>query len=122
MIIILSLWVNVLVAGYMGAVTVLRAPAMLPRLDEVFGPDGPGRRILGCLYLSIAAASVVALAVPSARLLIVVVLFPLQIFYKLLTIPVVGDVRNPVPWCNLAISALHAVSLWFAWGVLRAAY
>lgn len=39
------------------------------------------------------------------------VLFPLQIFYKLSTLPAIGDCRNPVPWRNLTISALHAISL-----------
>jgi hypothetical protein len=42
------------------------------------------------------------------------VLFPLQILYKTLTLFFVADWKNPVPWWNLVISALHAASLWIA--------
>ena len=45
------------------------------------------------------------------RMSIVVVLLPLQILYKILTPFFVTDRTNPVPWWNLAISALHAASL-----------
>jgi hypothetical protein len=45
---------------------------------------------------------------------IVVVLLPLQIVYKMLTLFFVADSKNPVPWWNLVISALHAASLWAA--------
>lgn len=112
--ILLSLFVNVLVAGYMGAAIGFSLHRALPGLDEVFGPDTPSRRILACLYLSIAVASVVAIASVSVRLSIVLVLFPLQILYKLLTLFFVADRKNPVPWCNLAISGLHAASLYTA--------
>jgi hypothetical protein len=80
----------------------------------VFGPDTPSRRILACLYLAIAAVSAVALLVVPLRMGIVVVLFPLQILYKTLTVFFVADLKNPVPWWNLVISALHAASLWIA--------
>jgi hypothetical protein len=112
--ILISLFVNVLVAGYMGAAIGFSLNRALPRLDEVFGPDTPARRILACLYLAIAAASVVAIASVPLRLSIIWVLFPLQIGYKLLTLFFVADRRNPVPWCNLAISGLHAASLYVA--------
>jgi hypothetical protein len=113
-IILLSLFVNVFVAGYMGTVIGFSLNRALPRLEEVFGPDTPSRRILACLYLAIAAVSIVAIAVGAFRLPIVRVLLPLQIFYKLLTLILVTDRKNPVPWTNLAISGLHAVSLYVA--------
>jgi hypothetical protein len=113
-IILLSLFVNVFVAGYMGAVIGFSLNRALPRLDEVFGPDTPSRRILACLYLAIAAVSIVAIAVGDFRLPIVRVLLPLQIFYKLLTLILVTDRKNPVPWTNLAISGLHFFSLYVA--------
>jgi len=47
--ILLSLIVNVLVAGYMGTAIGFSLNRALPRLDEVFGPDTPARRILACL-------------------------------------------------------------------------
>ena len=106
LIIVASLVVNVLVAGFFGLVTGFNLNSILPKLDVVFGPDTPSRRILSCLYLAIAAISAVALAVAPLRMNIVVVLLPLQILYKLLTLFFVADVRNPVPWWNLVISLL----------------
>lgn len=114
LIIVASLVVNVLVAGFFGLATGFNLTSILPKLDLVFGPDTSSRRILSCLYLAIAALSVVALVVAPLRMNIVVVLFPLQILYKLLTPFFVADSRNPVPWWNLVISGLHAVSLWVA--------
>jgi hypothetical protein len=114
LIIVVSLLVNVLVAGFFGLATGFNLGSLLPKLDIVFGPDTPSRRILSCLYLAIAAISAVALVVTPLRMTIVVVLLPLQILYKLLTLFVVADSRNPVPWWNLVISVLHAASLWMA--------
>jgi len=111
-IIVASLVVNVLVAGFFGLVIGFNLDWVLPKLDAVFGPDTPSRRILACLYLAIAAVSAVALAVVPLRMSIVVVLLPLQILYKMLTLFFVADRKNPVPWWNLVISALHAASLW----------
>ena len=113
-IIVASLVINVLVAGFFGLATGFSLNSILPKLDVVFGPDTPSRRILACLYLAIAAVSAVALLIVPLRMGIVVVLFPLQILYKTLTLFFVADWKNPVPWWNLVISALHAVSLWIA--------
>jgi len=113
-IIVASLVVNVLVAGFFGLATGFSLNSILPRLDVVFGPDTPSRRILACLYLAIAAGSAVALLVVPLRMGIVVVLLPLQILYKTLTVFFVADWKNPVPWWNLVISALHGASLWIA--------
>lgn len=105
---------NVLVAGYIGVAIGFSLDRALPRLDEVFGSDTPGRRILACLYLAIAVVSVVAIASGNLRLSIIWVLFPLQIAYKLLTLFFDCDRKNLVPWCNLVISALYASSLYVA--------
>ena len=110
-IVIASLVVNVLVAGFFGIVTGFNLSRILPRLDAVFGPDTPARRILASLYLAIAVASLTALLFPPFRMNIVVVLLPLQILYKTVTIFFVADKRNPVPWWNLVISLLHVASL-----------
>lgn len=112
LIIISSLIVNVIVAGFFGVAAGFNLNSLLPNIDVVFGPDTPSRRILSCLYLSIAVISAVALVVTPLRMTIVVVLFPLQILYKLLTLFFVADSRNPVPWWNLVISVLHVASLW----------
>ena len=99
---------------FVGLATGFNLRSILPKLDVVFGPDTPSRRILACLYLAIAGASALALIVVPLRMSIVVVLLPLQIAYKLLTMFFVADTKNPVPWWNLVISALHAASLWAA--------
>jgi hypothetical protein len=99
--------VNVVVAGVIGLLILVGSP----RMTRVYGEDTPARRILACLYLAIAAASAYALLDREQLVAIAVVLFPVQIVYKLLTLVVVRDRRNPVPWWNLAISVLHAVSL-----------
>jgi len=112
--VLLSLVVNVLVAGYMGLAIAFGSKRMLPSLDEVFGPDTTSRQILACLYLAIAASSIVALADSSLRLRVILVLFPLQIFYKVLSAFLVSERSNPIPKANLAISILHCVSLYFA--------
>jgi len=57
LIIVASLFVNVLVAGFFGVATGFNLNSILPKLDVVFGPDTPARRILSCLYLAIAAIS-----------------------------------------------------------------
>jgi putative transposase len=78
--------INVLVAGFFGLATGFNLNSILPKLDVVFGPDTPSRRILACLYLAIAAVSAVALVVAPLRMGILVVLLPLQILYKTLTV------------------------------------
>lgn len=111
-IIVASLVVNVLVAGFFGLATGFSLNSILPKLDVVFGPDTPSRRILACLYLAIAAVIAVALLVVPLRMGIVAVLLPLQILYKTLTVFFVADWKNPVLWWNLVICALHAASRW----------
>lgn len=87
-----------------------------PAMAAVYGPDSPARRILACLYATIALASGIALAShaltasPALSLRIAAVMFPLQIIYKLATVPAVG-LRNPVVQSNVAIALLHTVSL-----------
>ena len=108
--VMLSHLVNVMVAGTV-ALLIRRGGAAA---DRAFGPGTDARRILACLYGAIAAASGVAIAAqpldPDLPVRIALVLFPLQILYKLATWPAVGW-RSPVVRANLAISALHALSL-----------
>ena len=109
--VLLSLVVNVAVAGTMGA-AILAPPGATPlRIDAVFGADTPARRVLACLYLAIAAVSAFALAHAPARPAVASVLFPLQIGYKVATAAVLDVRSNPVPAWNLAIAALHTASL-----------
>ena len=108
-IVYLSHIVNVLVAGMMGTLLFFNSTSPI---IEVFGPITPARQILSCIYLSIAVMSSVALISKSKTTSIAVVLFPIQIVYKILTLIAVSDVLNPVPWSNLAIGILHAYSLY----------
>ena len=105
----LSHIVNVLVAGMMGSLLFFNSNSPI---IEVFGPQTPARQILSCVYLSIASMSSVALISKHKTIGIAVVLFPVQIVYKILTLFAVSDMLNPVPWSNLAISILHAYSLY----------
>ena len=105
----LSHIVNVLVAGMMGSLLFFNSTSPI---IEVFGPITPARQILSCVYLSIACMSSIALISKRKTISIAIVLFPIQIVYKILTLIAVSDMLNPVPWSNLAISILHAYSLY----------
>ena len=112
LIVTLSHLVNVVVVTIIPLLILQNAPAM----TAVYGPDTPARRILACLYATIAMASGVALLAqfafgrPELSVQIALVLFPMQIAYKLATAPAVG-LRNPVVISNLAIAVLHSASL-----------
>ncbi len=108
-IVYVSLLVNILVAGFWGGVLFRNS---YPNLTKVFGVDSPGLRILSSLYSAIALASIVAVVFPAHLISIVLVLFPLQIFYKLLSVIAVKDIKNPVVISNIFIALLHSVSLY----------
>ena len=84
-------------------------------LDASFGPDTPARRILACVYFAILLASLYALlraglGAPHIAVQIALVLFPLQIIYKITTAFAVG-LENAVVQANLAVVALHCVTM-----------
>ena len=106
----IALAVNVLVAGFWGMTLAFTS---LSQADAAFGPDTPARRILACLYLAIALASLFGLALPAYAVSIALVLFPIQILYKTLTVGIVRSVRNPVVLSNIAIAAL-LVAAWIS--------
>ena len=86
-----------------------------PAMAEAFGPDTVARRILGCVYATILLTSLYALlraglGAPQVAISIALVLFPLQIIYKLATVYAVGA-ANPVVVANLAVVALHCLTL-----------
>lgn len=105
----ISYIVNIIVAGTFGSLLFFNQDG---RMTSVYGPNTPSRQILSCLYLSIALFSVVGLFHQKYFVKVALVLFPIQIVYKLLTLIAVEDRKNPVPYANLAISILHAFSLW----------
>jgi hypothetical protein len=80
--------------------------------DAAFGVDTPARRVLISVYAAIALVSAAALAMPAdLRLALVPGLLVVQIVYKLITVPMLGP-ANPIVLTNLAVVAVHAVTLW----------
>ncbi|MEM1377711.1 MAG: hypothetical protein AAGG69_10010 [Pseudomonadota bacterium] len=111
--IILSHIVNIVVVTIIPFLIFTNAPSMV----EAYGPDTPARRILACLYATIAltsAATLVMLAMGrvQAVLWVSAALFAIQTVYKVGTWPTVG-LGHPVVNANLMISVLHAASLAF---------
>jgi hypothetical protein len=110
----IGLCINIGVAGFIGiALQFNIAYSRLASLD-VYGPDSGARRILTCLYLTIAILSTYALFHPSLeeKVRVVTILFPFQIIYKLMTLIIVNNVKNPVPWFNLIIAMYHSFVLY----------
>ncbi|MEL6921918.1 MAG: hypothetical protein AAFO77_13030 [Pseudomonadota bacterium] len=109
--IIMSHIVNIVVVTIIPYLIFTNAPSMA----EAYGPDTPARRILACIYATIALTSAVTLLMLAmgrvqAVLAVSAALFAIQITYKLATWPAVG-LGHPVVNANLMISALHAASL-----------
>jgi len=77
--------------------------------NEAYGPRQDGRQILLAMYLAIGALSIALLV--WRRPDVVLGLLLAQIVYKLLTPLTVGAVAHPVVLSNLAIAALHSVTV-----------
>lgn len=86
-------------------------------MDSTFGPDTDARRILTCVYIAIALASAVLIAlnlmdhpwaVPMSF-----ALFGVQIVYKLATTVAVG-LASPVVLTNLCVVAVQVAVIWSA--------
>lgn len=99
----ISFIVNILVAGYFGMLLVTGGNR---RVHAVYGANTPASRILGSIYLTIALVSIVAVAHPEFMLGIALVLFPLQIIYKIISVPAIGSIKNPVAISNFIIAVL----------------
>ena len=74
-----------------------------------YGPESPARAILLAIYVAILIASAILLIRPEPSR--ITALLGLQIVYKLLTPLTVGTLLNPAVASNLAIAAIHAVTL-----------
>ena len=86
-----------------------------PGISEVFGQDSPARRILGCVYATIGLISLyalgqMALGQSEVALTVAVILFPLQILYKLMTAVALRPL-HPVVIANLCFATLLALTL-----------
>lgn len=81
----------------------------MPWTEAVYGPASPARGILLAVYLAIASMSLGLLF--HRQPLLVAPLLLVQVIYKLATPFTVGTLANPVILSNLAIAAVHAVTL-----------
>ena len=88
-------------------VGLLRGSAVAGR---AFGPDTAARRLLAAVFATILCASLAALAFPDKAAEIAHTLFPLQILYKAMTLPLLG-LTHPVARVNAAVAALHTATM-----------
>jgi hypothetical protein len=108
MIVTISYFINIIVAGSMALLLMTNHRKM----NAVFGDVTPARQILSSIYCAIAVTSMITLIMPQHTIAIALVLFPFQIFYKITTLLTVSSKRNPVIWWNLVIAFIHTVSLY----------
>lgn len=80
------------------------------RIEYAWGEFTAARGILASIYFALLVLSLALLfkTVP----VFVVPLLATQVIYKLTTPFTVGTLLNPVVMSNLAISVLHAITLW----------
>lgn len=77
--------------------------------EAAYGPATPARGILLSIYLAILLVSAALLLKPVADM--VAALLIVQIVYKITTPITVRSLSNPVVLSNLAIAAVHAVTV-----------
>lgn len=115
---VISLTINI--AVLLAVCTVLVAFPESDRIIFVWGPPTAGRGILLSVYFSILALSII-LVVLNKRCTdkapvqyMVAALLAAQILYKVTT-PATAGATNPVALSNLAISVVHACTLYALW-------
>jgi hypothetical protein len=80
---------------------------------SAYGPESAARGILLSIYLAILLCSIGLLFKPLPAM--VAALLLVQILYKVTTPFTVGTFGHPVVLSNLAIAALHCLTLWTIW-------
>ncbi|MFL4469791.1 hypothetical protein ACERZ8_07895 [Tateyamaria armeniaca] len=87
-------------------------------MDVAFGADTPARRILACVYGSIALLSIGLIVLHSAAhpwaIPMTLALFAVQIIYKAATLWAVG-VANPVVMTNMLVIVVQAIAIVTVW-------
>lgn len=78
-------------------------------VDDTWGPFTAARGILWSIYVAILVVSIALLFLPIPAF--VAALLSVQVIYKITTPFTVGRISHPVVISNLAISAVHAVTL-----------
>jgi hypothetical protein len=109
---ITSLSLNIIVLVPISALLI----ANVDRIQNIYGPFTEARGILLSIYMSIAIGSGMLLLwnLEDNKRQVAFLLF-LQIVYKITTPFTTGNIRNPVVISNLAISALHGITVGFIW-------
>ena len=84
------------------------------QVERVWGPNQASRQILVSIYIAILIGSIALFFLKdSAKLLIAITIFSMQIIYKFLTaILVSNSLTNPVVLSNLAINGVHILTLY----------
>jgi len=103
----IGLIINILVAGGFGVSLVNKTLH-----TKIYGMDNTSRQILSSLYLAIAIISILALINENYLKNIVLVLFPFQIIYKILSVFLIVDKKSPVLWSNLIIGTYLSLVLY----------
>ena len=103
----IGLIINILVAGGFGISLINKKLH-----TKIYGTYNTSRQILSSLYLAIAIISILALINENHLKNIVLVLFPFQIIYKILTVFLIVDKRSPVLWSNLIIGIYLSFALY----------
>ena len=105
-------WLITLSLGLNIAVLIPVCASLIANLrwtDAAYGPPSPARGIVLSMYLAILLISAGLLLRPVADM--VAALLIVQIVYKVTTPVTVRSLTNPVVLSNLAIAAVHAVTV-----------
>lgn len=107
----LSLGANVAIAGPLSWMILRDRPAIC----TFYGPDSPSRRLLGCLYATVALLSLLGIyAWPTGHdetaMAVLLGLLPLQVISQVMG-ALVLPWRNPVVPAQLGLAALHGITL-----------
>ena len=81
-------------------------------MERVFGEDTTARQILLSMYLSIAILSVGCLSVDTLFQEASLLLFAIQVIYKVLSLILISNKRVPVYWFNAVVIVVHSYTLW----------
>lgn len=109
MMVLLSLLLNILVLVPVTASLIADAHWT----HDAYGTAAPARGILLSVYAAILLLSLALLFLRDPKL--VAALLLVQVLYKVTTPLTVGTLRNPVVISNLAIAAVHLVTLATLW-------
>ena len=80
-------------------------------MNAVFGEDTTARQILTSIYLTIIIISSFCLIITSMSVTIGLILFPVQIIYKTLSLFLIKDRKVSVYKFNLFVACFHTITM-----------